>query len=475
MANSGDSVNTPISNAMPWIVGVSFFMQSIDGSVLNNAIPKMAIALKVNPLQMQSVVIAYLLTTALFIPISGWLADRFGIRRIFCLAIIIFSLGSLACALSGTLKALVLSRVLQGLGGALLVPVGRLAVVKSYDRTDLIRVLSFVSVPSLLGPVCGPLAGGFFVEYASWHWIFIINLPFGFFGFWLALKYMPDLRENNLESFDYLGFIVFSASVAILSLGLERAPANGWERNVLVISFGLTLMLFYWLGLAKRRGALFQVSIFEKPGFFTGICGNLCSRVGSGAMPFMIPIFLQLALGFSPVRAGLFMLPQAVGSIIGKRIITILLPKAGFRRFLLVNTISLGLIISSFSLIGVHTAYWYLITIFMIYGAINSMQFTALNSLILIDLGHHKAGPGNSLLSVVIQICSNSGVAMGAALLGLFALIDQGGAFRADLPSDSIFQKAFFVVGLIILTASLVMRKLPKDGRPDNLRLFGAN
>ncbi|MDR0550013.1 MAG: MFS transporter [Deltaproteobacteria bacterium] len=455
---------------LPWIVGVSFFMQAIDGSVLNNAIPTMAVSLNVNPLKMQSVIIAYLLTTALFIPLSGWLADRFGIRRIFSLAIIIFSLGSLACALSPTLDSLVASRVLQGLGGALMVPVGRLAVVKAYDRTDLIRVLSFVSVPSLLGPVCGPLAGGFFVEYATWHWIFLINLPFGVFGFWLALKYMPDLREEKLDSFDFVGFVVFGGSVAILSLGLESAPGHAWDQNVLTLGFGLFLMLFYWARLAKRRGALFQVSIFEKPGFLTGICGNLCSRVGSGAMPFMLPIFLQLALGFSPVRAGLFMLPQAIGSIIGKKIITIILPKAGFRRFLLFNTISLGLIVSSFSFLSSNTEHWRLVVVFMIYGAINSMQFTALNSLILIDLNHQKAGPGNSLLSVVIQVCSNSGVAMGAALLGLFALLDQGGAFRVDLPSDAIFQKAFFVIGLVILTSSLIMRKLPNDSQGQNIQ-----
>ncbi|MDR2422535.1 MAG: MFS transporter [Deltaproteobacteria bacterium] len=463
MANTDDSLKARASSVLPWIVGVSFFMQAIDGSVLNNAIPSMAVALNVNPLKMKSVVIAYLLTTALFIPVSGWLADRFGIRRVFSLAIVVFSLGSLACALSETLKTLVASRVLQGIGGALMVPVGRLAVVKAYDRGDLIRVLSFVSVPSLLGPVCGPLAGGFFVEYASWHWIFLINLPVGAFGFWLSLKHMPDLREENLASFDFLGFVVFGASVAILSLGLESAPSHAWDRNVFTLVFGVGFMSVYWLRLAKRRGALFQASIFETPGFLTGICSNFCSRVGSGAMPFMLPIFLQLALGFSPVRAGLFMLPQAIGSIVGKRFITTLLPKAGFRRFLLVNTIALGLIICSFSLLGTQTAHWRLALIFMFYGAINSMQFTALNSLILIDLGHKKAGPGNSLLSVVIQVCSNSGVAMGAALLGMFALLDQGGTFRVDLPTDAIFQKSFFVIGLVILTASLVIRRLPKD------------
>jgi EmrB/QacA subfamily drug resistance transporter len=458
-----DAPDLNVSSVLPWIVGVSFFMQSIDGSVLNNAIPSMAISLNVNPLKMQSVIIAYLLTTALFIPLSGWLADKYGIRRIFSLAIVIFTFGSLACALSPTLNALVASRVIQGLGGALMVPVGRLAVVKAYHRGELIRVLSLTSVPSLLGPVCGPLVGGYFVEYASWHWIFLINLPFGVFGFWLSLKYMPDLREDKLSSFDILGFVVFSSSIAILSLGLERAPTSSTPRNLFTLGFGISLMLVYWLRLAKRRGALFQKSIFESPGFLTGICSNLCSRVGSGAMPFMLPVFLQLALGFSPVLAGLYMLPQALGSIIGKRFITVLLPKAGFRRFLLINTICLGLIVSSFSFLGPETAHWRLIPIFTLYGAVNSMQFTALNSLILIDLNHREAGPGNSLLSVVIQVCSNTGVAMGAALLSLFAILDQGGSFRVDLPTDSIFQKAFIVIGMVILTASLVIRRLPGD------------
>ncbi|MDR1085778.1 MAG: MFS transporter [Deltaproteobacteria bacterium] len=453
-----------ISPVLPWIVGVTLFMQSIDGSVLNNALPSMAAALNVNPLQMQAVIVAYLLTAALFIPLSGWLADRFGVRRVFCLAIIIFSFGSLCCALSPSLYFLVVSRVIQGLGGALMVPVGRLAVVKIYSHSaELVRVLGFISIPAILGPVCGPLAGGFFVQYASWHWIFLINIPVGLLALWLSLKYVPQLKEKGGPSFDFLGFTVFGSSVAALSLWLVLAPDTGWLDNLGLLALGLLLMFYFWYSPAKKPGAIFNRAIFKKPGYLVGILGNICSRTGSGAIPFMLPMFLQLGLGFNPIKAGLFMLPQAVGSFFGKRLITVFLPKAGFKGFLQANTVSLGVMVCLFSYLSVSTPEAVMIFVFLVFGTVNSMQFTAMNSFLLIDLESWEAATANSLLSVIIQICNNSGVALGAALLSIFALAEHGGAFTAEHLSGPIFEKAFFCIGLVILAASLVMSRIPKN------------
>ncbi|MDR1578213.1 MAG: MFS transporter [Deltaproteobacteria bacterium] len=464
MATNYDQEQSQISPVLPWIVGVTSFMQAVDGSILHNAIPSIAVALGVDPLKMRWVVVAYLLTTALFIPVSGWLADRFGVRRIFFLAIIIFSLGSLSCALSRTLTALVAARVFQGIGGALMVPVGRLAVVKIYGHSaELIKVLSFISLPAIMGPVCGPIVSGFFVQYLSWHWIFLINLPVGLCGIWLTAKYMPDLREVDLERFDFWGFGFFSVSIAILSLWLVIAPDSGLVKNLDALLIGIGLMTIYWLLLAKKPGALFQISIFKKPGFLVGIMGNICSRMGSGAMPFMIPMFLQLSLGFSPIRAGMFMLAQATGSIIGKQLINIFLPMLGFKLFLQTNTIILGLIVCSFSILSSNDSNVFLVIVLLCYGIVNSMQFTAMNSYILIDLNHKEAGTGNSLLSVVIQICSNSGVAMGAGLLTLFARLSNKASFGPSLSNGPIFGLSFIIIGMIILCASIVMRRIPQD------------
>ncbi|MDR1608489.1 MAG: MFS transporter [Deltaproteobacteria bacterium] len=464
LAINYDQQDSQISPVLPWIVAVTTFMQAVDGSILHNAIPSIAKALAVDPLKMRWVVVAYLLTTALFIPVSGWLADKFGVRRIFCLAIVVFSLGSLCCALSRSLTYLVASRVLQGIGGALMVPVGRLAVVKIYGHSgELIKVLSFISLPAIMGPVFGPIVGGFFVQYVSWYWIFLINIPVGVCAFFMTFKHMPDLRELEINKFDFWGFGFFSVSIAILSLWLVIAPDSGLIKNLDALIIGLALMSIYWLLLAKRPGAIFQVAILKKPGFLVGILGSMCSRMGTGAMPFMVPMFLQLSLGFSPIRAGLFLLAQATGSFTGKNLINIFLPKIGYKNFLQINTIFLGLIVCSFSIISSNISNYYLIIILFIYGTINSMQFTAMNSYILIDLDHQEAGTGNSLLSVVIQICSNSGVAMAAGLLTLFARLSDKVSFQPSVSNAPIFGLTFIIIGLIILCASLVMRKIPKD------------
>ncbi|MDR2140382.1 MAG: MFS transporter [Deltaproteobacteria bacterium] len=452
------------SPVAPWIVGVATFMQAMDGSVLNNALPSMAVAMGVELLKLRWVVVAYLLTTALFIPLSGWLADRFGVRRVFCLAIIVFTCGSLACAFSWSLTSLVASRVLQGLGGALMVPVGRLAVVKIYGHSaELIKVLSLISLPAILGPVCGPIAGGILVELASWRWIFLMNIPVGVFTFWLTIKYMPDLLGVKVSRFDFWGFVVFSSSIAILSLWLTMAPDSGISVNLGIVAIGLSLMAFYWLSLAKKREALFDIAIFDKPGFLIGILGNICSRMGSGAMPFMVPLFLQLSMGFSPIKAGLFMLAQAVGSITGKKLINIFLPRAGFKTFLQINTISLGLIVCAFSFLSGQVNEPWLVLTLLVFGTVNSMQFTAMNSYILIDLDYQQAGTGNSLLSVVMQVSSNGGVAMGATLLTLFSQFSYKAALKPGPASGPIFGLAFVVIGLVILGASIVMSLISQD------------
>jgi predicted MFS family arabinose efflux permease len=305
--------------------------------------------------------------------------------------------------------------------------------------------------------------GGVFAQYATWRWIFLINLPVGALSFVLALKHNPDLKEEDSNSFDFFGFTVLGLSVVSLSLGFERAPISPWLHTLISVGFGLALMDFYWSKLAKRKGAIIEASLFDKPNFLIGVCGNLCSRVGSGAMPFILPLYLQLALGFSPVKAGLFMVPQAFGSFIGKGLINFMLLKLGFRNFLILNTSCLGLLVASFSLIDGRTPEATMAVVFCVYGIINSMQFSALNSLILIDLDHRQAAPGNSLLSVVIQLCSNSGVSMGSGLLAVFALAVYGSSFRSELATVAIFQPSFFIIGLVILSAALVLKRLSGD------------
>ncbi|HWH84894.1 MAG TPA: multidrug transporter subunit MdtD [Burkholderiaceae bacterium] len=408
---------------LPWVVAIAFFMQTLDGTILNTTLPTMARDLGESPLRMQSVVIAYLLTVALFIPASGWLADRFGTRRAFVAAIVLFSFGSLLCALSPSLPWLVAARVLQGIGGALLLPVGRLTILRAFPRNELLKVLSFVTIPGLVGPLVGPPLGGWIVEVASWHWVFLINLPVGVIGVFAALRYMPDLRGAAGRRFDWPGFAMFSLGLACVTLGLQGLGehAFGAATSILLVITGLAAMAAYWAHAARTPNALFSLALFKIPTFAVGILGNLFARLGSGAMPFLTPLFLQVGLGYSPSAAGLTMVPIVLGSMLIKFFAEPVIHRFGYRRVLVVNTLLLGGFIAGFAFVDHATPHLAILVYLALFGICNSMQFTAMNTLTLGDLDDARASGGNSLLSVVMQLSMSLGVAAAGALLAAFA------------------------------------------------------
>ena len=455
------------SPVLKWVVAVAFFMQMLDGTIMNTALPAIARDLGVNPLRMQSAVIAYMLTTALLIPASGWLADRFGTRRIFLLAVVLFSLGSLLCAASPSLNFLVAARVVQGIGGALMVPVGRLTVIKAYPRHMLVQILSFVTIPGLIGPLVGPMAGGFLVEYVSWHWIFLINIPAGILGFWLAWRCMPDFRSDERWHFDTPGFMFFSLGTVLITFsmeGLGELHLPKIQVTLLCIG-GFMLQAMYWVRAAHTEHPLFQPRIFRIRSFAVGITGNLFARLGSGAIPFLMPLFLQLGLGFSPFYAGVTMIPTALASIVGKSIITRLVNKAGFRLFLTVNTITVGVLVASFAWTTTDVSYPLLLLHLGILGIFNSMQFTAMNSVALIDLDNENAGSGNSILSVVMQVSNTCGVAMAAALLSGFSAAYARAAEGAISPD--VFSSTFLCIGALTVTTAVIFTQLPPKAQMD--------
>ncbi len=346
-----------IARQLPWLVAVAFFMQALDGTILNTALPSMASSLNENPLRMQAVVIAYLLTVALLIPASGWIADRFGTRRVFLGAVLLFSLGSLLCALSPSLELLVGARIVQGVGGALMMPVGRLVILRVYPRQDLVRVLSFVTIPGLLGPLAGPTLGGWLVEYASWHWIFLINLPVGLLGCLVAMKLMPDLRSPVPSRFDSIGFLLFGGSMVLISIALEGLGELHLShlRVVLLLIGGLVLLTAYWLRALRIDKPLFPPSLFKARTFAVGILGNLFARLGSGALPFLTPLLLQVGLGYPPSTAGMTMIPLALFAMVAKPMAKPLLDFFGYRKLLVGNTLILGCLIAGFGLVDQDT------------------------------------------------------------------------------------------------------------------------
>lgn len=441
---------------LPWVVAVAFFMQMLDGTILNTALPTMAKDLHTNPLQMQSVVIAYMLTVALIIPASGWLADKFGIKRVFLFAIALFTAGSLACGLSPTLEVIVACRIIQGIGGALMVPVGRLVVLRAYPREQLVTVLSFITIPGLIGPLIGPTLGGFLVEYASWHWIFFINIPVGIIGILSTMKYMPYLaRGGELYPFDRIGFILFSTFMLTITLGLEGIGELhlAYAPMVLLIVFGIVCLVGYVLYARYIPRPLFSPDLFRVRNFSVGILGNLFARLGNGAMPFLTPLLLQIGLGYSPMNAGLSMVPMTIGAVIAKSAATRLVNRFGYRLILTINTLLLGLMIALFSTISKEMNYGLMMVIFTVFGIINSMQFTAMNTVTLVDLSDEQASSGNSLLSVIMQLSMSMGVAIAAAILGEFT-----GASSLLQARDVIaaFAKTYLCLGFLAAISTVI-------------------
>lgn len=446
---------------LPWLVAVAFFMETLDGTILNTALPSMANSLGTNPLQMQAVVIAYFMTVALLIPASGWLTDRFSIRKVFLFAIVVFTLGSVLCAVSINLPMLVVCRVIQGIGGSLLMPVGRLSVLRAYPREKLVDVMNFVTIPGLLGPLIGPSLGGFIVSYTSWHWAFLINIPIGIIGFMATLKYMPDIpRPDDVAKFDGKGFGLFTVALLFIIVGLEGLGELHlpYLPMSITIATGIIFLGFYSFYASRAPKPIFSLSLFKTRNFSVGIVGNIFARLGQSAMPFMTPLFLQVGLGFPPLRAGLSMMPMTLAALMAKSVIPRVLKHLGYKRLLLMNTVLLGLIIASFSFINKDTPYLLLVLLFMFFGICNSTQFTCMNNLTLVDLSNDDAAAGNSLFSAVMMLSMAMAIACSSIILAeLMGFRAEDMAGRTEVRATlEAFHKMYIYLGGISVASSVV-------------------
>jgi len=446
-----------------WIVAFGFFMQALDTTIVNTALPSMAKSLGESPLHMHMVIVSYVLTVAVMLPASGWLADKVGVRNIFCTAIILFTLGSLFCALSGTLNELVMARVLQGVGGAMMVPVGRLTVMKIVPREQYMAAMTFVTLPGQVGPLLGPALGGVLVEYASWHWIFLINLPVGIVGAIATLWLMPNYTLQT-RRFDLWGFVLLAFGMAALTLALDGQKGLGISTltlALLVLAGVLTLGL-YLLHARKNDAALFRLSLFSTHTFSLGLLGSFAGRIGSGMLPFMTPVFLQIGMGFSPFHAGLMMIPMVLGSMGMKRIVVQVVNRFGYRRVLVISTLGLALISLVFMATALYGAWYLLPLVLFLQGMINSTRFSSMNTLTLKDLPDDQAGSGNSLLSMVMQLSMSVGVTVAGLLLGAFGqqhlAADSGNAHQ-------VFLYTYLSMAVIIALPALIFARVPNDTR----------
>lgn len=443
---------------LPWLVAVAFFMESLDTTILNTAVPAVAHALNVAPLSMKAVLASYTLSLAVFIPISGWMADRFGTRRVFASAIGIFTLGSLLCGISNNIHLLVLCRLLQGCGGAMMVPVGRLTLVRTFAKSELIRAMSFVSIPALIGPTLGPIVGGLIVDYLHWRVIFFVNIPVGLFGLLMVYLHLPDYREERTNPLDVLGLILFGSGIALLSYVLEVFGEHTLSTTEVIglLAISLVLIADYGLHGARTEFPLLNLKLFSIRTFRAAVSGSFFTRLGIGGVPFLLPLLYQMGLGFTPVQSGLLIMPQAVAAMSIKPVMQRILMRAGYRGVLVSNTVILGLLLFLFAAIGLRTPVWAIVILAFSYGAFTSLQYTSMNTLVYADIDEQETSNASSIASTVQQLSISFGVAL-AGLITAFFVPEQVGGNAQIIHGLHL---AFLVLGGLTILSTLVFREL---------------
>jgi EmrB/QacA subfamily drug resistance transporter len=440
------------------IVACALFIENMDSTVLSTSLPAVAADLATDPIALKLALTTYLLALAVFIPVSGWVADRFGARATFVSAIGVFLLGSVGCALSDSLGALVAGRFVQGAGGAMMVPVGRLVLLRTIPKAEIVQALSWVTVPALVGPMVGPPLGGFITTYFDWRWIFLINLPIGALGIALALRFIPAAREQP-PPLDWLGFALAggglgAAMFGFSTLGQHLVPV---ELAVASLVLGLAALVGYVVHERRHEHALLDLDLFRLATYRAGVVGGSLFRIGVGATPFLLPLMLQLGFGLSPVESGLLTFVSAMGAIFMKTLAARILKALSFRRVLLWNALLASAMLCGFGLFRPSTPELVIIAVLFVSGCCRSLQFTSLNAISYADVESKSMAQASSLSGMLQQLALGLGVAIGGYSLEILGAIT--GAPATDLPH---FYWTFVVVGFISACSAWWAWRLPR-------------
>lgn len=459
-APSSPNQDTALAAQMiPFIVGCALFMQMLDSTVVATALPVMAEALNSTAVRLNVAITSYLLAVAVFVPVSGWAADRYGARRVFMAAIALFTLSSVACSLSQNLTHLVLARIVQGIAGAMMVPVGRIILLRVVPKKDLLKAMSFLSIPALLGPVIGPPLGGFMVTYMSWHWIFLINIPIGAIGIWLVRRYVPEIREASTPRLDWPGFLLSAVCLASLVSAFEAlghslvSPTN----IAILAAVGLLCGALYIRHAKRAEHPILDLNLMREQTFAISVLGgNLC-RFAVGAMPFLLAVQLQIGFDMTPFAAGMITFASAAGALLMKFVATPIVQHFGFRRVLTVNAILTGLFIIACAAFRSTTPVWVMIGILLIGGFFRSLQFTAINTLTFADMTPERMSRASSFSAMAQQLGISLGVGVAAVTLNLSIAVR-----GADHVTSHDVMIAFIVIGMLCSAATLSFRRLSK-------------
>jgi EmrB/QacA subfamily drug resistance transporter len=442
------------------IVATALFMENMDGTVLATSLPAIAHDLGQDPIVLKLALTSYMLTLAVFIPASGWVADRLGARTVFCSAIVVFTLGSILCGASSTLPELIGARVFQGLGGAMMVPVGRLVLLRSTPKSEMVNALAYLTVPALLGPVLGPLLGGFITTYFHWRWIFWINVPIGAIGLTLSLRFIDNIRERDVGRFDFKGFFLSGLGLLAMVFGLTLIGSGLAPPSAIasLVIGGFAMLVAYVRHARRDPNAIIDIGLLKTPTFRVGVVGGFLFRLGIGAIPFLLPLLLQIGFGLTPFESGSLTFAAAAGAMAMKLTAATILRHWGFRRVLVFNGLLSAAFLASYGLFTSQTPHWLLVVALLTGGFFRSLEFTALNALIYSDVDQARMSRATSFASVAQQMSGVVGIAVAAASVE---------AIRYGLTGGELVSRdmtlTFGVVALVTLSSAAIFARLKAD------------
>jgi EmrB/QacA subfamily drug resistance transporter len=447
---------------LPWVVATTLFMEQLDSTIVNTAIPSMAASLHVTPLSLKAVVTSYILSLAVAIPISGWMADRYGTRRVFMSAIAIFTIASVLCGLSVNSPMLVAARLLQGLGAAMMMPVGRIAIIRTFPKAELLAAMNFVIIPALIGPLLGPTVGGLIVHWLSWREIFFINVPVGLAAVYLAWRHLPDYRAEVQRPLDLIGLVLFGTGVALLSWLLEVFGEHKIDPTsaAVLLLISCSLLAAYGWHASQAPHPLLRLALLRVRTFRVSVLGGFVTRLGIGGLPFLLPLLYQLGLGLPAWQSGLLMMPSAAAAMGMKFISTRVLARFGYRHVLIVNTLLIGCTIAMYTFVGPGTPLYIIVAISLCLGFFNSLQFSSMNSIAYADIEPADSSMASTIASSLQQLSMSFGLACGSLIAGWYL---------GDLPQTdrvaltSALHHAFFTLAVLTALSSITFWTLRRS------------
>lgn len=448
-----------MNRIVPLVLAVALFMEQMDSTVISTSLPAIAADIGTSPIALKLALTAYLVSLAVFIPVSGWMADRSGAKNVFRAAIVVFVLGSIACAVSDSLLAFVVSRFFQGVGGAMMTPVGRLVLVRSTPRSELVGAMAWLTMPALIGPLLGPPVGGFLTTYFSWHWIFLINVPIGVIGIWFATRYLPAVETLIQRPLDVTGFFLsgIAASGIVFGLSVVSLPALPSWVGLSTLAVGIVSAILYLLHARRTAEPLLALNLFNNQVFRAAIIGGSLFRIGVGAVPFLLPLMFQIGFGMTPFQSGMITFVSALGAMSMKLVTTWFYRKTGFRNSLMYGSLVAAGFIAINGFFTPETPYLLMILLLLAGGFFRSLFFTGTNALAYADIPNEQTSQATPISSVAQQISIALGVAVAGGILEVSTNIHGGPLQLSD------FHIAFFIVAAVSALACLSFRGLNPD------------